>query len=57
MFPLNPKKILKQQSSPMIQCNGQVGTQSHNITDTLKTYDCPILIKEKTEEKRRFCRG
>jgi hypothetical protein len=26
-------------------------------TDTLKTYDCPILIKQKIEEKRRHRRG
>jgi hypothetical protein len=25
-------------------------------TDTLKTYNCPILIKQKIEEKRRLCR-
>jgi hypothetical protein len=26
-------------------------------TDTLKTYDCPILMKQKIEEKRRIHRG
>jgi hypothetical protein len=26
-------------------------------TDTLKKYDCPILIKQKIEEKRRGHRG
>jgi hypothetical protein len=26
-------------------------------TDTLKTYDCPILIKQKIQEKRRLRRG
>jgi hypothetical protein len=28
-------------------------TREH--TDTLKTYDCPILIKQKLKEKRRLC--
>jgi hypothetical protein len=48
---------LKQQSSSSsIQYNGQVGTQRQNIQTTLKTYDCPILIKQKIEEKRRLNR-
>jgi hypothetical protein len=25
-------------------------------TDTVKTYDCPIIIKQKTEERRKLCR-
>jgi hypothetical protein len=54
MFPLKLEKILKQQSgSSTIQYNGQVGTQHQNI----QTQDCPILIKQKIEEKRRLCRG
>jgi hypothetical protein len=51
MFPLRPKNILKQQSnSSTIQYNGLVGIQRQNI-QTLKTYDCPILIKEKSKKK------
>jgi hypothetical protein len=37
-----------------IQCAGWNATPEHERT--LKTYDCPILIKGKTEEKRRPCR-
>jgi hypothetical protein len=28
----------------------------HHTTDKLKTYNCPILIKQKFEEKRKLCR-
>jgi hypothetical protein len=38
-----------------IQWAGWNATPEH--TDTLKTYDCPILIKQKIEGKRRFRRG
>jgi hypothetical protein len=38
-----------------VQCAGWNATPEH--TDTLKTYDCPILIKQKIEEKRRLCRN
>jgi hypothetical protein len=38
-----------------VQWAGWNATPEH--TDTLKTYNCPILIKQKIEEKRRFCRG
>jgi hypothetical protein len=48
---LKPKKISqKHSSSSTIQNSGQVGTQ-HQNTDTLKTYACPILIKQKIEKK------
>jgi hypothetical protein len=38
-----------------IQWAGRNATPEH--TDTYKTYDCPILIKQKIEEKRRLRRG
>jgi hypothetical protein len=38
-----------------VQWAGWNATPEH--TDTLKTYDCPILIKQKIEEKRRLRRG
>jgi hypothetical protein len=38
-----------------IQWEGWNTTPEH--TDSLKTYDCPRLIKQKFEEKRRLCRG
>jgi hypothetical protein len=57
MFPSKPKTILKQQSiSSMIQYDGQAGV-SATPKYTLKTYDCPILIKQKVEENRRIRRG
>jgi uncharacterized Zn-finger protein len=50
--------IVKQQSrSSMIQYNGQVGMQHQNIQTHSKTYDCPILIKQKIEAKGRLHRG
>jgi hypothetical protein len=55
MFPLRTKKILKQQSSSSVQWTGWNATPEH--TDTLKIHDCPILIKQKIEEKRRLRRG
>jgi hypothetical protein len=48
MFPLRPKKILKQQSR---------WNATPENTDKLKTYDSPILMKQKTEEQRRLRRG
>jgi endonuclease/exonuclease/phosphatase family metal-dependent hydrolase len=39
----------------IVQWAGWNATPEH--TDTLKTYDCPILIKQKSEEKRRLRRG
>jgi hypothetical protein len=38
-----------------VQWAGWNATPEH--TDTLQTYDCPILIKQKIEEKRRLRRG
>jgi hypothetical protein len=38
-----------------LQWAGWNATPEH--TNTLKAYDCPILIKERIEEKRRLCRG
>jgi hypothetical protein len=38
-----------------MQWAGWTATPQHK--DTLKTYDCPILIKQKIEEKRRPRRG
>jgi hypothetical protein len=38
-----------------VQCAGWNATPEN--TDKLKTYDCPILIKQKIEEKRRLRRG
>jgi hypothetical protein len=38
-----------------IQWAGWNATPEH--TETLKTYDCPILIKQKIEERRRRRRG
>jgi hypothetical protein len=34
-----------------IQWAGWIATPEH--TDTLKTYECPILIKQKIEEKKK----
>jgi hypothetical protein len=58
MFPLKPKRILAAVKffNDTIQYNGQVGRQCQNI-DTLKTNDCPIIIKQKIEENRRLRRG
>jgi hypothetical protein len=36
-----------------VQWAGWNATPEH--TDTLKTYDCPILIKQKIQAKRRLC--
>jgi hypothetical protein len=50
---LKAENILKQQSSSStIQYNGQVGIQRQNI-QTLKTYDCPTLVKQKIEGKKK----
>jgi hypothetical protein len=38
-----------------VQWAGWNTTPEH--TDTLKTYDCPVLIKQKIEDKRRIRRG
>jgi hypothetical protein len=54
MFPLKPKKILKQQSSSsMIQYNGQVGTQCQNIQTQsgCSTALYYLNSKQKIEEK------
>jgi hypothetical protein len=54
MFPLKPKKILKF-FSDTVQWAGWNATPGH--TDIFKTYECPILIKQKIEDKRRLRRG
>jgi hypothetical protein len=38
-----------------IEWSGWNATPEH--TDTLKTYDCPMLIKQEIEEKGRLRRG
>jgi hypothetical protein len=38
-----------------VQWAGWNATPEH--TDTLKTYNCPILIKQNIKEKRRLHRG
>jgi hypothetical protein len=57
-FLLKPKKTLKQRSSASaIQFNGQAGMQTSEHKETFKVYDCPILIKQEVEEKRRLIRN
>jgi hypothetical protein len=54
IFSLKPKKILKQQSSSsMIKIQWAVWNATPEHTGTLKTYDCPIFIKQKNQRKKK----